>query len=86
MSGEQKHIQPLREEGKGHIEPFVKRKGRNFKNQKVRRRKGGARKQVVSFKKRGKAEGKRNMVVRDVEKELLVGKMGHEKVYHQYEL
>lgn len=86
MIGEQKHTQPLREGRKGHIEPFVKRKGRNYQYQKVQKRKGRVRKQGASLKKRGKAEGKGNMVAKDVEKGLLVGKMGYEKVYDQYDL
>lgn len=86
MNGEQKHTQPPREGRKGHIEPFVKRKGRNCKYQKVQERKGRVRKQVASLEKRGKAEGKGNFAAKDAEKGLLVGKMGHEKVYDQYDL
>lgn len=86
MSGEQKHTQPLREGRKGHIEPFVKKIGRNCKYQKVQKTKGRVRKQVASLKKHGKAEGRENMVAKDAVKGLLVGKMGHEKMYDQYDL
>lgn len=82
----EKHSQPLREGREGHIEPFVKRKGRNCEHQKVQRRKGRVRKQVASLKKHGKAKSKGNMVVRHAEKGLLVEKVGHEKVYHQHDL
>lgn len=65
MTGEQKHTQPLREGRKGHIEPFVKRKGRNCTYQKVQKRKVRVRNQVASLKKHGKSEGKGNTVARD---------------------
>lgn len=82
MIGERKHTQPLRERRKGHIEPFVKRKRRNCKQQKVQKRKWRVRKQVASLMEHGKAEDKGNTVARDAEKGLL----GHEKVYDWYGL
>lgn len=53
---------------------------------KSRGRKGRGRKKVASLEKHGKAEGKGNIVIRNVEKGLLVEKVGHEKVYKQYDL